>query len=420
MASTPTPRNRFNKQGTGDNTGTWGVKLNDEALEMVDEAIDGMTSIAISGNVTLTSVNYTTDQARKRILKLTGSPGVTYKVTIPSVEKFYIVHNATDVTQNIGAAGSAASLVSGAISGVYCDGTNTYAATLASIVPLANGGTGASDAANARQNLGLGGSSAVSFLSVAASSATIPIITAGTSVSTNNLTASGTVSLGTTSTGPLTVSGAASCGALTTTTINTQSNTITAGAVNAVTLSTSSDATIAGNVLTNQLRSAGGNAGRVGTGTGSNYVVFDDTGSIYVNAVFVKTFVIDHPQHKDRYLVHACLEGPENGVYYTGEGRIGEDQMTQIDLPSYFSTLVDEFSAKVQVTPIIEENTFPYINTLAATRVYNGSFRVFGKGAGSFYWQVTANRKDVQPLEVEPLKSATTVHGDGPYRYIVS
>jgi hypothetical protein len=33
-----------------------------------------------------------------------------------------------------------------------------------------------------------------------------------------------------------------------------------------------------------------------------------------------KTFIIDHPIKKDKYLVHACVEGPETGVYYRGKG----------------------------------------------------------------------------------------------------
>src|SRR4051812_49385281 len=101
MASTATPRNRFNLQGVGDNVGTWGNVLNGQALALVDEAIDGWTSIAITGNVTLTSTNYASDQARKRVLKLTGTPGATYTVTIPAVEKVYHVINSTNAPQTI-------------------------------------------------------------------------------------------------------------------------------------------------------------------------------------------------------------------------------------------------------------------------------------------------------------------------------
>ena len=35
-----------------------------------------------------------------------------------------------------------------------------------------------------------------------------------------------------------------------------------------------------------------------------------------------KTFIIDHPIDKNKYLVHGCLEGPEFGVYYRGKSEI--------------------------------------------------------------------------------------------------
>ena len=35
-----------------------------------------------------------------------------------------------------------------------------------------------------------------------------------------------------------------------------------------------------------------------------------------------KTFVIDHPDDENKYLVHVCLEGPEAGVYYRGKAEV--------------------------------------------------------------------------------------------------
>jgi len=124
MASTPTTRNRLNKQGTGDNSGTWGTVLNAQTLDMIDEAIDGLTSLAVSGNVTLTSTNYVTDQSRRRTLRLTGSPGASYIITIPSVEKFYWIINQSNAAQTIKAGGVGVSVPSGAMYPVICDGTD--------------------------------------------------------------------------------------------------------------------------------------------------------------------------------------------------------------------------------------------------------------------------------------------------------
>lgn len=126
MASSPTTRNRFNKQAQGDSIDAWGTVLNTGVFDLVDDALDGVTSLAITGNVTLTSSNYAADQARKRVLKLTGSPGASYIITVPSVEKFYIVHNATDAAQQLKAGGIAASVPSNTLSYVYCDGTDSF------------------------------------------------------------------------------------------------------------------------------------------------------------------------------------------------------------------------------------------------------------------------------------------------------
>jgi hypothetical protein len=35
-----------------------------------------------------------------------------------------------------------------------------------------------------------------------------------------------------------------------------------------------------------------------------------------------KTFIIEHPIDTSKYLIHACLEGPEAGVYYRGKATI--------------------------------------------------------------------------------------------------
>ena len=48
-----------------------------------------------------------------------------------------------------------------------------------------------------------------------------------------------------------------------------------------------------------------------------------------------KTFVINHPTKKGKYLVHACLEGPEAGVYYRGSAKITEGDSIKVQIPEY-------------------------------------------------------------------------------------
>jgi hypothetical protein len=122
-----------------------------------------------------------------------------------------------------------------------------------------------------------------------------------------------------------------------------------------------------------------------------------------------KSFVIDHPTDEDKYLVHACLEGPEAGVYYRGEGKIVDNLSTTIDLPDYVKHLATEFT--VQLTRIYPGKK---VAPLYAGRVKNNSFTVYGENC-EFYWQVTGKRFDI---EVEPSKDTTNVNGSGPYKWI--
>jgi len=103
MVSSYTPRNRLNKQATGDNTNTWGDVLNSGVFDLIDAAMDGWSTVAVSGPVTLTSANGAADQARERVLKLTGTGGT---VTLPAVEKGYLVWNAGSGNMTISVGGA--------------------------------------------------------------------------------------------------------------------------------------------------------------------------------------------------------------------------------------------------------------------------------------------------------------------------
>jgi hypothetical protein len=126
-----------------------------------------------------------------------------------------------------------------------------------------------------------------------------------------------------------------------------------------------------------------------------------------------KTFVIDHPTDAERYLVHACLEGPEAGVYYRGEAAVPEGaQQVVVRLPAYAAVVATDYS--VQITPIFSGSLAGALPSYAASRVVDGAFTVYG-AAGEFFWHVVGRRAAV---EVEPRKADVEVKGDGPYRWI--
>jgi hypothetical protein len=134
-----------------------------------------------------------------------------------------------------------------------------------------------------------------------------------------------------------------------------------------------------------------------------------------VSSSVAKTFVINHPLDNTKYLVHGCLEGPEAGVYYRGEGVIDRGQKTvTIVLPDYVESIASNFT--VQVTPIYDEDaaTYPALTPFSAGRVKNNKFVVHGP-AGAFFWQVHGERLRI---EVEPDRRDLVVRGDGPYKWI--
>jgi hypothetical protein len=124
-----------------------------------------------------------------------------------------------------------------------------------------------------------------------------------------------------------------------------------------------------------------------------------------------KTFVIPHPKNDAKYLVHACLEGPEGGVYYRGESAILNSHSVLIDLPDYVDSIATDFT--VQVTPIYSHNAL-LSRPLFTTRVKNNSFQVFGDNC-EFFWTVIGKRVSIV---VEPNIDEVHIKGSGPYRWL--
>jgi hypothetical protein len=131
-----------------------------------------------------------------------------------------------------------------------------------------------------------------------------------------------------------------------------------------------------------------------------------------------KSFVIQHPLHQDRYLMHATLEGPEGAVYYRGTARL-RDGKAKIQLPDYFESLTHVEGRTILLTNVDGFDQLAVLQQDGA-KIKNGSFIVVSshkESAQEFDWEVKAIRKDIAKLEVEPLKDAVTVERFGPYAY---
>ena len=158
-------------------------------------------------------------------------------------------------------------------------------------------------------------------------------------------------------------------------------------------------------ISTASVRSSG--YGQVSSGA----LMYATNGELYYRSAS-KTFVIDHPTTPDAYLVHACLEGPEAGVYVRGEGVILSESV-DITLPSYSDALATTYT--IHVTGKVDRNdTTIGTKSYRASRVVGGVFTVYGP-PGAFFWHAYGKRGDIV---TEPMKSDVTKYGDGPYTYI--
>lgn len=102
-----------------------------------------------------------------------------------------------------------------------------------------------------------------------------------------------------------------------------------------------------------------------------------------------KSFLIDHPTKEGMKLQYASLEGPENGVYIRGTS--GSNIIT---LPEYWSTLVDQSTVTVTLTPIGHYQAL-YIAEKGKNYIKVGGTK------GSYDYVVYGERKDVEKLKVE-------------------
>ena len=114
----------------------------------------------------------------------------------------------------------------------------------------------------------------------------------------------------------------------------------------------------------------------------------------FINVQGWKSFDIPHPTKKNHRLAHACIEGPEVGVYY--RGRLINSNV--IELPEYWRGLVDPESITVNLTPH-ESYQELFVKTIEwGTKIFvvNNS-----SGPINCSYTVYAKRCDVEDLVVE-------------------
>ena len=131
--STFTSRIRLEKQEDGANPNSWGLILNQNVIDLVDDAIAAYTTVTVSAaDVTLTTENGASDQARSAFIELTGTLTSSHDIILPAQSKSYFIRNKsvpspTSNTITIKTLAGSGATIPTSVNGFFiCDGVSVH------------------------------------------------------------------------------------------------------------------------------------------------------------------------------------------------------------------------------------------------------------------------------------------------------
>ena len=180
----------LNLQATGENSGTWG-ELTNVNLQEIDNAISGVVTITLTGNTTLaftsnaTSTTFTDEAGRNKTIILSGAlSATTVTVSVPNIEKDYVIINNSGATATISSGGSTTvSIATGSKNYLFVDAATTSVAT--AFTDQVNSPGGSNTQVQFNNNGAFGGisSSTSGFILTSNGTTTTPSFQANTGIS---------------------------------------------------------------------------------------------------------------------------------------------------------------------------------------------------------------------------------------------
>jgi hypothetical protein len=131
MASTYTSNGGIEKIGAGEQAGAWGTTTNNN-LDIIDRTLNGLVTLTISGDKTVSTSDGTLSEGHYKILILSGSPSGGFNLLIDpnDQQKWFFIKNTTNQTATVkqgGGSGTTVALATGTSAIVFADGTGANA-----------------------------------------------------------------------------------------------------------------------------------------------------------------------------------------------------------------------------------------------------------------------------------------------------